>query len=138
MGRAEAGITLSALEFLHPSVRKLFISSWRAFFIMVRNMWCAIRLKVHRDYAEDLDKALWLATRGSAGYGHEEKPMSIGPISAASLGQDVLLSSNSPQQQALQLCKAPLPRATSMARNRRFRRCNRSTRIRNSPREAIR
>ena len=34
--------------------------------------------------------------------------MSVGPISAASLGQDVLLSSNSPQQQALQTLQSTL------------------------------
>jgi hypothetical protein len=33
---------------------------------------------------------------------HEEEPMTIGPISAAGLGQDVLSSGNSSQQQALQ------------------------------------
>ena len=34
--------------------------------------------------------------------------MSVGPISAASLGQDVLLSSNSPEQQALQTLQSTL------------------------------
>jgi hypothetical protein len=106
MGCVEAGITLLRVRNPVPPkiARKLLVSSARAFLCWPADGF----LKSCSIYADGLDRRHGLTLVAVQRRNTVGEPMSITPISAAGLSQDVLLSSNSPQQQALQTLQISL------------------------------